>query len=377
MLIKHNFYAGPGALPRPVVDAAEQGLRSYNGTGISIMEYSHRSAPVVDLIDDTLDRFRRLLKLDGGWEVMLLQGGGSLQFVMVPYNLSRPGEFIDYVDTGYWTCRAIDEAGRCQRALRVVASSAPADYRQLPNLDCGVVDGTARYLHLCSNNTVVGTQWHQLPETATPLVIDASSDLLARKLNLDNVNLLYAHAQKNAGLAGVTLVAVRKCAILENESLPKILSYGPHIEKRSNFHTPPVFAIYITNLMLKWLEHEIGGITVISAINRDKSRRLYDAIDSSSLFDCPIVERDRSHMNVVFSAGSETQDARFVEACTADGIVGVAGHRSRKRLRVSLYNAVTLDDVDALVAAMERFEKDRNSGFGAFRGRAVSDSFQQ
>lgn len=235
---RHNFYPGPGALPKSVLDTIAVELPSYHGSGLSIMEFSHRSTPVLELIEDTLQRFSKLLRLDSQWEPILLQGGASLQFLMVPHNLSRSGDRIDYVDSGYWSKQAFKEAALCNREMRVIASSSEKEYCALPRLSAAMCSPGARYLHLCSNNTVVGTQWHQLPKVDIPLVIDASSDILARHIDLDGVNLIYAHAQKNVGLSGVTFVAVRRSAILSSENLPKMLSYQAHIDKRSNYHTP-------------------------------------------------------------------------------------------------------------------------------------------
>lgn len=356
---KHNFYPGPGALPDSVLARVEKEIRSYRNSGMSIMEFSHRSPEVVDLIDDTVARFRKLLNLEKDWELILLQGGGSMQFVMVPYNLAKPGERVDYIDTGYWTQRAIHEAKNCQRDLRIIADGKATQYHSLPdlqNIQDGVTNPVPRYLHICSNNTVVGTQWHQLPEVNTPLVIDASSDLLARELDLSKVNLLYAHAQKNVGLAGVTVVAIRKSALLEQDNLPDMLSYQAHINKHSNYHTPPVFSIYVTNLMLQWLENEMGGVAAIADLNRQKARLLYAAIDHSKLFHCPVETAHRSTMNAVFSTGNKTLDQQFVSYCAQRNIIGIAGHRSQQGLRASLYNAVSLDDVNALIHAVECFD---------------------
>jgi len=353
----HNFSAGPGALPRSVLTQVEKDLFSYRDTGVSVMELSHRSAPIVELINDTTDRFRALLELDDKWEVILLQGGGSLQFVMAPLNLSMEGDHVDYVDTGYWSQRAIKEVGRCHRDVHVFSNGRPGNYDYLPGPDDIKTRQDARYLHICTNNTVVGTQWHQLPRVDAPLVIDASSDLLSRHIPLDNVNCLYAHAQKNSGLAGVTVVAVRKSALLPDQGLPYILDYRSHIDQHSNYHTPPVFSIYVTNLMLKWLEYDIGGLDMMSQLNTEKSQILYDAIDNSDLFSCPVIQKDRSQMNVVFSTGSKETDAQFIAYCQENNMTGVAGHRSRGGMRVSLYNAVTLDDIQALIDSMHTFEQ--------------------
>ncbi len=356
MFFQHNFYAGPGALPNSVLAKIEKELRSYQNSGMSIMEFSHRSPQVVDVINDTVARFKKYLKLDDAWELILLQGGGSMQFLMAPYNLSKPGERIDYIDTGYWTQRAIHEAKDCERDLQIIADGAADKYHVLPDLEGIDTNTGARYLHICSNNTVVGTQWHEFPKVDTPLVVDASSDLLAREFDLSKVNMLYAHAQKNVGLAGITVVAVRKSALLQPESLPDMLCYQPHIDKLSNYHTPPVFSIYVTNLMQKWLEEEIGGVEAIAEINLQKAKHLYDVIDSSKSFECPVKISDRSTMNVVFTTGDDARDQAFIDYCAERHIIGVAGHRTHKGLRASLYNAVTPEDVTALVACIEGFD---------------------
>ncbi|MBY4678893.1 3-phosphoserine/phosphohydroxythreonine transaminase [Marinobacterium arenosum] len=352
----HNFYAGPGALPKPVMEKVQADLFNYRGTGVSVMELSHRSEPIVELIEDTVARVRAFLALDADWEVLLLQGGGSQQFLMAPLNLSRPAEQVDYLDTGYWSRKAINEAGRCDRDVRIIASGASSDYNQLPTPEQIKTRADSRYLHLCTNNTVVGTQWHRLPDSKAPLVLDASSDFLSRRIPLDNVSCLYAHAQKNIGLAGVTVVAVRKDCLLDNE-LPAYLDYRSHIAANSNYHTPPVFSVYITNLMLRWLESEIGGLDAMAEINSRKARLLYDAIDNSKLFTSDVHLPDRSLMNVTFSSGSPDGDEDFISYCKQRGVIGVEGHRTRGGLRASLYNAVTVDNVQALVDAMQAFER--------------------
>lgn len=350
-----NFYAGPGALPKSVLETIHRELFSYKNTGASVMELSHRSTEIVGLIDDTVEGFRRLLRLDDSWEVLLLQGGGTLQFSMVPMNLSREGDIIEYIETGYWSQKAINEANLCKRYVNVVASAS--DAFSLPEIDLTRTSENARYIHLCTNNTVEGTQFKIFPNIGTPLVMDASSDLLSYKMDLKNVACIYAHAQKNVGLSGVTVVAVRKNYILENENIPQFLQYRAHIKGKSNYHTPPVFSIYVTNLMQKWLENEIGGVEEMEKINNQKAKLLYDAVDSSRIFNCPVREEYRSTMNVVFTTGREELDNKFIAFCKERNIIGVAGHRSRKGLRVSLYNAVTVEDVKTLTDVISMFEE--------------------
>ncbi|MDH3973342.1 MAG: 3-phosphoserine/phosphohydroxythreonine transaminase [Deltaproteobacteria bacterium] len=352
----HNFYAGPGALPRSVLQKIESDLFSYKNSGVSVMELSHRSSEIVELIDETVEGFKRLLGLDEAWEVMLLQGGGTMQFLMVPMNLSQAGDLIEYADTGYWSQKAINEAKLCKRQVKVIASGADDNYYKLPIIDSTMTNESARYLHLCTNNTVVGTQFHDFPDMATPLVLDASSDILSYRMNLDKVACIYAHAQKNVGLAGMTFVAVRKKYIMDNSEMSQFLQYRTHIESKSNYHTPPVFSIYVANLMQKWLESEIGGVTAMEALNNEKAKLLYDAIDSAKKFRCPVPVKNRSKMNVLFTTGCEERDNKFVAFCKEKKIIGIAGHRSQKGLRASLYNAVTLENVKVLTEVISQFD---------------------
>lgn len=275
---------------------------------------------------------------------------------MVPLNLSCHGDRLDYIDTGYWSKKAIDEAKNSQRDIAVVASGESSFYYSLPQINQIYTRDQAKYLHICSNNTVMGTQFHTLPNQGAPLVIDASSDFLSRKLPLDNVNCIYAHAQKNVGVAGLTVIAVRRSSIQDNP-LPVILSYKAHIKAKSNYHTPPVFAIYVTNLIQKWFQDEIGGLDAMIERNALKANMLYQAIEDSRLFNCPIKSEDRSIMNVVFTTGGESTDKAFVEYCNQRNIIGLAGHRSRGQLRASLYNSVSPEDVKTLVEVMYSFEK--------------------
>lgn len=351
-----NFYAGPGALPKSVLKQIKSELFSYKNSGASVMELSHRSSEIVELIDETVEGFKRLLELDDAWEVMLLQGGGTMQFSMVPLNLSREGDVIEYIDTGYWSQRAINEAKLCKRQVSIVASGVDSNYYQLPTINSTSTKESARYLHICTNNTVVGTQFQGFPNISTPLVLDASSDILSYRMNLDNVACIYAHAQKNIGLSGMTVVAVRKKYILENGEIPKLLQYHTHIEGKSNYHTPPVFSIYVANLMQKWLENEIGGVAAMEELNNKKAKLLYDAVDNAKIFSSPVDVKYRSKMNVVFTTGCEETDNKFVDFCKERNIIGVAGHRSQKGLRASLYNAVTFEDVKALTEVISQFE---------------------
>ncbi len=350
-----NFYPGPGALPLSVLRRIRAELLDFRGLGMSVMELSHRSDAALHLIAETLQRLRRLLDLDESFELLLLQGGASLQFAMVPLNFSSPGGKVDYVDTGYWTAKAIAEARGLGRDVAVAASSGP-EYRQLPpQLQ---VRADTCYLHLCSNNTIEGTQWPVIPCVDVPLVVDMSSDILSRRIDCRAVSCLYAHAQKTLGPAGTTVVALRR-DILKRipENLPTMLDYRPHIAHRSNYNTPPIFAIYVVGCVLEWLEDEIGGLDAMEDINRHKAALLYEAIDESSLFHCPVADGSRSLMNVVFRSTEPRLDTQFVTAAAEHGLIGLAGHRSVGGCRASLYNPVSLEAVEELVTFMRRFER--------------------
>jgi len=350
-----NFYPGPGALPESVLLRIRAELLDYRGLGMSVMELSHRSEPIIELIDATLAQIRRLLKLGDDYAVMLMQGGGTQQFAMVPLNLSPPGGKVDYVDTCYWTAKAIAEARMLGRDVHVAATSAP-DHRHIPR-DLAV-RSDASYLHICTNNTVVGTQWHRFPRVDVPLVADMSSDILSREIDATAFACIYAHAQKTLGPAGVTVVALRRDLLARAPAgLPTMLDYRPHAEHNSNFNTPPVFPIYVVKCVLDWLENEIGGVAAMEAINRGKAALLYAAIDRSSLFECKVAADSRSLMNVVFRLPSPELDARFVAQAAERGLVGLKGHRSAGGCRASLYNPVTFAAVEELVAFMGEFER--------------------
>ena len=352
-----NFFPGPGALPLAVLQRIRSELLDYRGLGMSVLELSHRSDAALQLIADTLAQLRRLLDLDERFELVLLQGGASLQFAMVPLNLSPPGGKVDYLDTGYWTARAIAEARRLGRDVLVAGSSAPYHHRLPADLQ---VRPDACYLHLCSNNTVEGTQWQHLPQVPVPLVVDVSSDILSRQLDYRGVACLYAHAQKTLGPAGVTVVALRRELVNRvPENLPTMLDYRPHIAHDSNYNTPPIFAIYVVRCVLDWLEQQIGGLAAMEALNRRKAALLYGVIEESSLFHCPVERDARSLMNVVFTLPRAQLQTRFLAAAAEQGLVGLAGHRSVGGLRASLYNPVSLDAVERLAAFMRRFERRR------------------
>ena len=348
----YNFYAGPGKLPNSVLERIQNELKNFRDTGMSVMEISHRAEPILDLMERTQNKFKKLLELDPEDQVLFLQGGGTLQFSMIPMNLSSKSDKIDYVDTGYWSQKAIASAQELNRDVSIAGTSYTGIPKKLN------IRSDAKYLHLCSNNTVMGTQWFNFPKTEVPIVADMSSDLLSRSISAKNFGLIYAHAQKTIGAAGVTVVIIPKKTIdLLHPVSIKFLDYKTHINALSNYHTPPVFAIYVVECMLDWLQEEIGGIKNMEIINQKKSNKLYQFLDQSSLFDCPIEIEDRSIMNVVFDINDKTLYKTLINKANDMGIVGINGHRSRGGLRTSLYNAVSIKDVEVLVDFLSYFEK--------------------
>jgi phosphoserine aminotransferase len=356
-----NFYAGPAALPAPVVARLRENILDFRDTGMGVMEISHRAPEIEGLIADTAARVRRLLRLTAEFEVLFLQGGGSLQFAMIPLNFSAPGDRVDYVDTGYWAGKSIAEPARAGRDVAVVASSGDRAYRYVPpSASIGPRPG-ARYLHLVTNNTVEGTQFRALPRAGVPVIADMSSDLMTDAFDPAACDLAYAHAQKNFGIAGVTLVVVRKALLGRIDApaseLPAILDYRTHAVHRSNYHTPPTLPIFVTWLMLGWIEEEFGSLAALGTVNRRKAATLYDLLDGSSLYR-GLAERDsRSVTNVTFDLPSAELRRRFLDEADKAGFVGLAGHRSAGGCRASLFNGVTQDMVDRLVDFMHDFER--------------------
>jgi phosphoserine aminotransferase len=362
-----NFYAGPTALPWPVIERMREDIVDFHGTRMGVMEISHRAPEIDGLLADTAARVRRLLGLSADYEVLFLQGGGSLQFSMIPMNFSAPGEPVDYVDTGYWARKSIAEAERMGRDVAITASSAGSAYRHVPPAASVRPRPAARYLHLVTNNTVEGTQFRELPRTGVPLIADMSSDLMTDAFDASACDMAYAHAQKNIGIAGVTVVIVRRSMLdgiaAEPRDLPAILDYRTHARHHSNYHTPPTFAVYVTWLMLGWIEEEIGSLAALGVRNRRKAATLYDFLDGSSLYR-GLADRDsRSVTNVTFCLPSEELHHRFLEDADKAGFIGLAGHRSAGGCRASLFNGVTQDMVDRLVDFMAAFEQ-RNRGQG-------------
>jgi phosphoserine aminotransferase len=352
-----NFNAGPAALPLAVLEEIQAEFLDYKGSGMSIIEVSHRSSWFDEVIDDAQLRVRRLLKLGEEYEVLFIQGGASLQFSMVPMNLLADDQIADYVNTGSWSAKAIKEAQILGKQVRVVASSEDRDFTYIPR-DISLNEDAA-YLHITSNNTIRGTQWKNFPSSGSiPLVSDMSSDIMGRALDIVPFGVIYAGAQKNLGPSGVTLVIMRR-DMLERvpEDLPAMLKYTTFAAKNSMFNTPPCFAIYVFQLVMKWLEETIGGLAKMEKLNEKKAGLIYSYLDGSDFYWGTIEKEDRSIMNVTFQMQDESLEGTFITDALANGLGGLKGHRSVGGCRASLYNATSLEAVQALVSFMAEFER--------------------
>jgi phosphoserine aminotransferase len=358
----YNFNAGPAALPLSVLERIRVELLDWRGTGMSVMEMSHRS-PEFESINAAAEAgLRKHLAIPDDYAVLFLQGGGSMQFTMVPMNLCIPGKPVDLLHTGAWTAKALGELKK--GILHNVAASTEAQkFTRLPAANEMKLSADPSYVYMCTNNTIEGTEWHSLPQTGNaPLVADMSSDIASLPIDVKKFGLIFAGAQKNLGPSGVTIVIVRKdLAERADKNLPTLLQYRTHIKERSLYHTPPTFAVYVVGLVMEWIEAE-GGIDAIEKRNQAKAKLLYDVIDSSAgYYSCPVEKTSRSRMNVVFrvGGGDEAKEKQFAREAEAAGIVGTPGHRSVGGMRVSLYNAVTLEAVQALVSFMREFQRTR------------------
>lgn len=353
----HNFNAGPAALPLPVLEHIQNEMLDFRGSGMSVLEVSHRSKWFEDVLDDTIVRVKRLLKLDDRYHVLFLQGGASMQFCMVPMNLAVPGKPVDYVDTGTWSTKAIKEARIQGLDVRVIASSEADAFTYIPKEI--PVDGKAAYLHLTSNNTIRGTQWPAFPDGAgVPFVCDMSSDIFSRVFDPKPFGLIYAGAQKNAGPAGVTLVIVRDDMLQRvPKTLPSMLKYTTYSEKKSMYNTPPTFAIYVVGLVTRWIEETVGGMEKMEAVNNQKAALIYDYIDSQNFYRGTAMPDSRSRMNVTFRLPTEELEQKFIKESLTEGLGGLKGHRSVGGCRASIYNAVSLEGVQALVQFMKEFAR--------------------
>ncbi|MDO9265424.1 MAG: 3-phosphoserine/phosphohydroxythreonine transaminase [Desulfosalsimonadaceae bacterium] len=352
-----NFNAGPAVLPLPVLEEIQASFLNFNGSGMSITEVSHRSTWFDNVINDAVERTKRLLGLDDKFHVLFLQGGASLQFAMLPMNFLPEGKSADYVNTGTWATKAIKEAKILKKTHRVAATSEDRNFAYIPkNIP---FDKDAVYVHLTSNNTIKGTQWAEFPDTnGVPIIADMSSDIMSRPLDVEKFGVIYAGAQKNIGPAGVCMVIIRDDMLgLIPEGLPSMLNYKTFTESNSMYNTPPCFSIYTIQLVMKWLEETVGGLKAMEAINRKKGGLLYDFMDATEFYRATADKDSRSLMNVTFRLPSEDLEKQFIKEATAAGMGGLKGHRSVGGCRASIYNAMPVEGVQTLVDFMKAFEK--------------------
>jgi phosphoserine aminotransferase len=354
-----NFSAGPAVMPLPVLEEAQRDLVALPGVGMSVMEISHRSKTFEDLLARAIADVRELAGLDDSYKVLMLQGGASLQFSMVPMNLLGAGQAADYVDTGTWADKAIKEAKRVG-TVNVTGSTKADKYNRIPEAAELKLTAGAAYVHITTNNTIEGTQWKTLPDTGeAPLAADASSDIFSRPMDFRRFGVIYAGAQKNLGPSGLTLVIVREDLLARSpDSLPTMLNYKTQAENNSLYNTPPTFGVYVLGLTMKWVK-SLGGLAGVAAINERKAAKLYAEIDRTGFYRGTAQKASRSQMNVTFRLPSEELEKAFDKEATAAGLDGLKGHRSVGGMRASIYNAFPEEGVDALVEFMREFERKR------------------
>ncbi len=348
----HNFNAGPSILPFEVLQQASEALLNFNGSGLSILEIGHRTPLFEEVLNEAISLVKELMQLDEDHEVLFLHGGASTQFMQVPYNLLSEDQTAAYIDNGIWGGKAIKEA-RLFGNVDVVASSKDRNYTYLPKVF--TVRPDTMYLHYTTNNTVEGTQWHTIPDTDAPLVADMSSDILSREMNFNRFSLIYAGAQKNVGIAGVNLLVVNKNILGKvKRKIPTILDYRNHIENKSMLNTPPVFAIYVSMLTLRWIK-KMGGVSGIEKLNNEKAGLFYSVLDSLPVFKGTVAKEDRSKMNAVFIIEDPALEKQFLDICKKENLYGIKGHRSVGGFRASFYNALPLSSVKVLTEVMKEF----------------------
>jgi phosphoserine aminotransferase len=351
----HNFNAGPSVLPKEVFEQASRAVLDFNNTGLSILEIGHRTSLFQPVMEEARALVKELMQLGNDHEVLFLHGGATTQFMQVPMNLLPDNGLAAYTDTGTWAVKAIKEA-KLFGHVEIAGSSKENNYTSIPKELS--VSPTAAYLHITTNETIAGTQWKNIPyNCGVPLVADMSSDILSRVLDFTKFDLIYAGAQKNMGAAGVNLVVVNKNILGKVERvIPTILDYRNHIKEASMLNTPPVFAVYVALLTLRWLKNT-GGVAAIENINNKKADLFYSTLDSLPVFKPVVAKEDRSAMNAVFVMKDPALENEFLELCKKEGMVGVKGHRTVGGFRVSMYNALTLESVKALTDLMKEFAR--------------------
>ena len=351
----HNFSAGPAILPASAIEASIQALQNFSGTGLSLIEISHRSKEYEAVVTEATQLVKELLNLNDDYEVVFLQGGASLQFDMIPMNFLNDGKTAAYLNTGVWAKRAVKEAGFFGN-VNVVASSEDKNYSYIPK--DYVIPADAEYFHCTSNNTIYGTEMFEFPESPVPMICDMSSDIFSKPVDASKFAMIYAGAQKNMGPAGTTLAVIRKDLLSKvTRKIPTMLDYRVHIENGSMYNTPSVFAIFVTMHTLRWIKSV--GLEAMEIRNKEKADLLYAEIDRNSMFKGTVAVEDRSRMNVNFILNDPSLEEEFFKLCKSHNLSGLKGHRSVGGLRASMYNALELESVQALVNAMQEFEKSK------------------
>ncbi len=354
----YNFSAGPAVLPEEVLREAAEEMLDYNGTGMSVMEMSHRSKAYKEIIETAEADLRELMGIPDNYKVLFLQGGASQQFAMIPMNLMKNGE-ADYIITGQWAKKAYQEAQKYGKA-NIIASSEDKTFSYIPDVSDLPVSENADYVYICENNTIYGTKYQELPDTKGKILVsDVSSCFLSEPVEVEKYGVIYGGVQKNIGPAGVVIVIIREDLITEDvlEGTPTMLKYKTHADAGSLYNTPPAYGIYICGKVFKWLKRQ-GGLEAMKKYNEKKAKILYDFLDESKLFKGTVEKKDRSLMNVPFVTGNEDLDAKFVKESQAAGLVNLKGHRTVGGMRASIYNAMPIEGVEALVAFMRKFEEE-------------------
>ncbi len=354
----YNFSAGPAVLPKEVLQQARDEMLDWHGSGMSVMEMSHRGKEFMSIAEKAENDLRELVGIPQNYKVLFLQGGASSQFSMVPMNLLRGRKKADYINTGQWSTKAIEEANRyC--SVNVAASSADANFTYAPTQDKWRLDPESAYVHYTSNETIGGVEFHWIPHIDpngnVPLVVDMSSDILSRPLDITRFGLIYAGAQKNLGPAGLTLVIIREDLMgMPLAGTPTLYDYQIHARNDSMYNTPPTYAMYITGLVFDWLKQK-GGLPAMEKTNIAKANVLYDLLDTTDFYHCPVAKSDRSRMNVPFTLKNPALDDKFLKQATSNGLIQLKGHRSVGGMRASIYNAMPLEGVAKLAAFMKEF----------------------
>ncbi len=352
----YNFSAGPAAIPQAVLEKAKNELLDFKGSGMSVMEISHRSKEFTEVLERAEANLRNLMAIPENYKVLFLQGGASSQFAMVPLNLFNRSKKADFINTGQWSKKAIAEAKR-YGIVRVVASSDDKIFNYIPEIRNDMFDPEADFVHITTNNTIYGTTFTEIPDTGNvPLVADMSSNILGQQYDVKKFGLIYAGAQKNIGPAGMAVIIIREDLVGKAmEITPTMFNYQIHVENGSRYNTPPCFAIYMAGLVFEWLIN-LGGVKVIEKINREKAGLLYDFLDNSSLFKATVVGNERSIMNVPFLLPSDELNDLFIKEASQNGLKTLKGHRTVGGMRASIYNAMPREGVVALVEFMKKFE---------------------